>query len=71
MNLDRNGISSNKIPFETELVKDIYTDIIANLLTMENISELNTQQLIIKETKFLHPAIRKESINIIVWNLKI
>ncbi|ABG82602.1 ATP-binding protein [Clostridium perfringens] len=59
LNLDRNGISSNKIPFETELVKDIYTDIIANLLTMENISELNTQQLIIKETKFLHPAIRK------------
>ena len=59
LNLDRNGISDNKLPFETELVKDIYSDIIANLLMAEGISELQDEQLIIKETKFLHPAIRK------------
>ncbi len=57
LNLDRNGISNNRLPFETDLVKDIYTDIIAKLIMSNDITELNEEKLIIKETNLLHPAI--------------
>lgn len=60
LNLDRNGISDDKLPFETELVTDIYKDIISKLLVSKNLSELHRDYLIIKETELVHPAIGNE-----------
>jgi hypothetical protein len=57
LNLDRNGISDNKLPFETELVNDIYKDIIARLLTYKNMSKLDDNSLIIRDINLRHPAI--------------
>lgn len=60
LNLDRNGISNDKLPFETELVTDIYKDIISKLLVSQNISELDKDFLLVKDNKLIHPAIGNE-----------
>ncbi|GAA0061923.1 HD domain-containing protein [Clostridium sp. CTA-1] len=57
LNLDRNGISDDKLPFENDLVTDIYKDIISKLLVSKSISELHKGYLIIKDTKLIHPSI--------------
>lgn len=57
LNLDRNGISDKILPFEAELIKDIYNDIVAKLLLSVNISELCDNQLLIKDNSLIHPAI--------------
>lgn len=62
LNLDRNGISDNSLPFETELVCDIYKDIIAKLLVSSNICELSNDYLIIRDTKLKHDAINDRNI---------
>lgn len=57
LNLDRNGISNKKLPFESELVCDIYKDIIAKLLISKDISKIEGDTIIIKNTELSHPAI--------------
>lgn len=57
LNLDRNGISDKKLPFEKELVSDIYKDIIAKLLISKDISKIEGNTIIVKNTQLSHPAI--------------
>lgn len=57
LNLDRNGISNEKLPFERELVIDIYKDIISKLLVSGSVSEFHKDYLLIKNTELIHPAI--------------
>ena len=62
LQLNRNGISDKKLPFEAELVQDIYYDIIAKLLISKNISELHNNYLLIRDNKLIHPAIKDDYI---------
>ncbi|NFO87269.1 hypothetical protein FDC58_04420 [Clostridium botulinum] len=57
LNLNRNGISDEKLPFERELITDIYKDIISKLLISKNLSELHKDYILIKNTELTHPAI--------------
>jgi len=61
LNLDRNGLSEGKLPFEEKLIKDISIDIFANLIKSTDLTEYNTFGIIVKENSLKHPLIDEPS----------
>ncbi|MCH5251057.1 MAG: ATP-binding protein [Lachnospiraceae bacterium] len=57
LNLNRNSLEENRLPFEEELMKEIYNDTLETLENSDDFGTLSSDKLVVKKGYLRHPSI--------------